>query len=188
MNVPDTYFDDFREDLEDAECVQRIYEFTLRQVRGLVDYNDEEDVIQEVFFRLTKWPIGNKYNSARHYFSLLRITVRQSIAAYWKRRHSQRNDIRRRVLISELQQADGRNFEYLGESENVLQRMEIKETVKRILGAAESLTPRQQIMFRMRFLECQSHEEIAIKMGISIRTSYRLETSLRQILQRFAYE
>ena len=65
MNVPDYYFDGFEENLNDPRCVQRIYEFSLRQVRGLVDYNDEDDVIQEVFYRLTKWPIARKkYNSS----------------------------------------------------------------------------------------------------------------------------
>ena len=83
----------------------------------MVDYNDVEDVVQEVFYRLHKWPIGGmekKYNSARHYFSLLKITIRQAVAAYWKRRHSQRNDVRRRSFISQLKQEGDRGAEFVG--------------------------------------------------------------------------
>ncbi len=133
MDLPDHYFDDFVEDLSDPQCAQQIYDFALLQVRGLVDYNDEDDVIQEVFYRLTKWPISKKYNSKSHYFSLLKITVRQAIAAYWKRRHSQRNDVRRRIFISELQ-TEATSYDFSENSDNALHRLHIKETVKLKVG------------------------------------------------------
>lgn len=182
VKPPDNFYDDFEEDLQDPKCVQRIYEFSLRQVRGFVEYSDEDDVIQEVFYRLTKWPIGKKYNSSRHYFSLLRITVRQAIAAYWRRRHSQRNDARRRTFISELQNDDGTKYELAGKSENVLLRMQIKEIVKLLMTRVETLTPAERTMFQLRFIDEQSHEEIAEELSVSIRTSYRLESRLRKKL------
>lgn len=180
----ETYTDDFVEDLNDPNCVQQIYDFSLSQVRGMVDYNDEDDVIQDVFYRLTKWPIGKKYNSARHYFSLLKITIRQSIAAYWKRRHSQRNDVRKRVFISELVQDGKFSFDFtdFGPS-NSLNRYHIKELVQLVLKHVETLPPKQKAMFNLRFLQGKSHEEIAQLLNISIRTSYRLETKVRELLQ-----
>ena len=180
----DGLFDDFVEDLNDPNCVQQIYDFSLTQVRGMVDYNDEDDVIQEVFYRLTKWPIGKKYNSTKHYFSLLKITIRQSIAAYWKRRHSQRNDVRKRVFISELILDGASNFDFtdFGPS-NSLNRYHIKELVQLVLKHVQTLPAKQKTMFQLRFLQQKSHEEIAIQLGISIRTSYRLETKVREILQ-----
>lgn len=185
MNAPDHYFDDFKEDLNDPVCVQQIYDFALLQVRGLVEYNDEADVIQEVFYRLTKWPIGEKYNSKRHYFSMLKITIRQAVAAYWKRRHSQRNDIRKRKFISELQ-TDAYSYEPNSNTKAVWMGLHIKELVKLILERARSLSHRQQAMFQLRFLEQKSHEEIALELEISIRTSYRLESQVREILQAIA--
>lgn len=183
--VPDDYFDDFREDLNDPQCVQRIYDFSLSQVRGMVDYNDEDDIIQEVFYRLHKWPIGNKYNSAKHYFSLLKITIRQAIAAYWKRRHSQRNDVRKRVFISQLQQDGQRAVEFPAQTSDVWRRLHLKDLVQRVVEKANTLSGVQRRMFRLRFLEEKSHEEIAQTLGISIRTSYRIETRIRETLQEF---
>ena len=183
--VPDDYFDDFEEDLNDPQCVQRIYDFTLSQVRGMVDYNDEDDIIQEVFYRLHKWPIGNKYNSARHYFSLLKITIRQAIAAYWKRRHSQRNDARKRVFISQLQLDGQRSPQFAAESTDVWHRLHLKDLVRRVMEKASLLSDQQRTMFQLRFLEEKSHEEVAKVLGISIRTSYRIETRIRETLQSF---
>ena len=185
MKFHENLFDEFKEDLGDPQCVQRIYDFSLRQVRGLVDYNDEDDVIQDVFYRLTKWPIKAKYNSARHYFSLLKITVRQSVAAYWRRRHSQRNDARRRVFISDLQHDNATKYELAGSNENVLSRLQIKELVQRILDKVETLSPQERVMFRMRFLDERSHEEIAENLSLSLRTSYRMEGKLRAKLAKF---
>ncbi len=182
MEFPDHYFDDFVEDLNDPECVQQIYDFALKQVRGMVDYNDEDDLIQEVFYRLTKWPIGKKYNSKWHYFSLLKITIRQTIAAYWKRWHSQRNDIRRRKYVSELKSDEGKKYEFVGQSENVLHHLHLKEVILLILEKVTTLEPKQEIMFKLRFVEEKSHGEIAELLGISIRTSYRLESELRRVL------
>lgn len=185
MDIPDHYFDDFEEDLTDPDCVQLIYNFSQKQVRGLVDYNDEDDVIQEVFYRLTKWPIGKKYNSKRHYLSLLKITVRQAVAAYWKRRHSQRNDVRKRKFISELQSDQSKAYELEGRSEHVLQRLEIKEAVKLVLERVTRLNQRQRTIFKLRFVEQRSHEEVASLLGISLRTSYRLESQVRQLLVEY---
>ena len=184
MGIPDQFFDGFVEDLHDPACVQEIYEFSLTQVRGLVDYNDEDDVIQEVFYRLTKWPITKKYNSKRHYFSLLKITIRQAIAAYWKRRHSQRNDVRKRRLISELQADDTKHYEFEGKTQNVLYHLHVKEVVKQILSRTSALTRQQREMFRLRFVEEKSHQTISDLLGISIRTSYRVEAQVREILQQ----
>jgi len=184
-SVPDDYFDDFREDLNDPQCVQRIYDFSLSQIRGMVDYNDEDDIVQEVFYRLHKWPIGNKYNSARHYFSLLKITIRQAIAAYWKRRHSQRNDARKRVFISQLQQDGRRAVEFASRSQDAWQRLHLKDLVQRVIAKASTLSEEQRTMFQLRFLEEKSHEEIARTLGVSIRTSYRIETKIRETLQGF---
>ena len=183
MDIPGHYFDEFEEDLNDPSCVQQIYDFALQQVRGMVDYNDEDDLIQEVFYRLTKWPIGKKYNSKRHYFSLLKITIRQAIAAYWRRWHSQRNDIRRRKFVSELQSDESTKYEFIGQSENILHRLQLKEVVKRILDKVTTLQPNQKAMFKLRFVEEKSHGEIATILGISVRTSYRLESDLRHLLQ-----
>lgn len=182
MDLPSHYFDDFEEDLCDPVCVQQIYDFALLQVRGLVEYNDEDDVIQEVFYRLTKWPMGKKYNSKSHYFSLLKITIRQAIAAYWKRRHSQRNDVRRRKFISELQ-ADTANYEFSCESVNALHGLHIKEVVKLVLEKVKSLSSNQRTMFELRFVQEKSHDEISKRLQISIRTSYRLESQVRRLLQ-----
>ena len=183
--VPDDYYDDFQEDLSDPQCVQRIYDFTLTQVRGMVQYNDEDDIIQEVFYRLHKWPIGNKYNSAKHYFSLLKITIRQAIAAYWKRRHSQRNDARKRVFISQLQLDGQRSPQFASESTEVWRSLHLKDLVRRVMEKASTLSDQQRTMFQLRFLEQKSHEEVAQVLGVSIRTSYRIETRIRENLQRF---
>ncbi len=182
MDLPGHYFDDFEEDLADPVCVQLIYDFAAMQVRGLVDYNDEDDVIQEVFYRLTKWPIGKKYNSKSHYFSLLKITIRQAIAAYWKRQHSQRNDVRKRRFISELQ-AEASSFDFSSDAENVLYRLHVKELVGVVLAKVKLLSTNQRKMFELRFLNECSHEEISVQLGVSIRTSYRLESNVRQLLQ-----
>ena len=185
MDIPDYYFDDFEEDLHDSKCVQEIYEFSLSQVRGMVDYNDEDDVIQDVFYRLTKWPIGRgKYRSKRHYFSLLKITIRQAIAAYWKRRHSQRNDVRRRQFIGELTADRELKFEIAGQEATAIQQLQLKEQVRRVLDQVTTLSERHRVMFRLRFLEEKSHEEIASQLSISIRTSYRLEAQVRELLRR----
>lgn len=185
--VADDYVDDFVEDLNDPRCVQRIYDFALHQVRGMVDYNDEDDLIQDVFYRLTKWPINaKKYNSARHYFALLKITIRQSIAAYWKRRHSQRNDSRKRIFISQLERDSEKRYEFADasqDSDNVLAKLEIKELAKKVLAKAESMPENHKTMFRLRFVDEKSHEEISQHLGISIRTSYRLETKVRTMLR-----
>lgn len=183
--VPDDYFDDFVEDLNDPHCVQRIYDFSLSQVRGMVEYSDEDDIIQEVFYRLHKWPIGNKYNSARHYFSLLKITIRQAIAAYWKRRHSQRNDARKRVFISQLQLDGQRSPQFAAESSEVWHRLHLQDLVRRVMEKASTLSDPQRTMFQLRFLEQKSHEEVAKVLGVSIRTSYRIETKIRETLQSF---
>lgn len=185
MDVPDHFFDDFIEDLADPDCVQEIYDFTLSQVRGLVRYNDEDDLIQEVFYRLAKWPIGNKYNSKRHYFALLKVTIRQAIAAYWKRWHSQRNDVRKRRYISELQADESCKFEFEGQTENLLHALHIKEVAKRLRRKVTTLNQRQRIMFQLRFIEEKPHDEISTKLGISIRTSYRLEAQLRESLREY---
>ena len=188
MDIPDYYFDDFEEDLHDPKCVQEIYEFSLSQVRGMVAYNDEDDIIQDVFYRLTKWPIGDKdkkYRSKRHYFSLLKITIRQAIAAYWKRRHSQRNDIRKRRYIGELVLDENLKFEIAGRNVNTVRQLELKETIRRIMAEVETLTPRQRTLFKLRFLDELSHDEISQKLGISIRNSYRLESKIRELLKKF---
>ena len=151
----------------------------------MVEYNDEDDVIQEVFYRLHKWPIGKKYNSARHYFSLLKITIRQAIAAYWKKRHSQRRDARKRVFISQLQRDGEREFAVAENSESVLNGLHLKDLVKRILEKASTLSPQLKTMFQLRFIDEKSHEEIAKTLGVSIRTSYRLETKVRESLQSY---
>ena len=187
--LPADYVDDFVEDLSDPECVQRIYDFSVRQVRTMVDYNDVEDVVQEVFYRLHKWPIGGragtekKYNSARHYFSLLKITIRQAVAAYWKRRHSQRNDVRRRAFFSQLDQRGARGVEFVGDSNEPWRLVHLKELVASVLEKAKTLSHEQRVMFQMRFLDEKSHEEIAEVLGVSIRSSYRLETKVRKTLQ-----
>ena len=182
LDLPGHYFDNFEEDLSDPVCVQQIYDFALVQVRGLVDYNDEDDVIQEVFYRLTKWPIGKKYNSKSHYFSLLKITIRQAIAAYWKRRHSQRNDVRKRKFISELQN-EATRFDFDSNSESVVHRLHVKEVVHLVLEKVKSLNPRQRKMFELRFMKELSHEDISKQMKISVRTAYRWESKVRQLLQ-----
>ena len=185
MDIPDHFFDPFVEDLSDPKCVQEIYNFSLSQIRGFVNYNDEEDLIQEVFYRLTKWPMGARVNSKRHYFSLLKVTIRQCLAAYWRRNYSQRNDIARRRFISELERDEAVTFELEGTADNVLQRLQIKETVQRLLDSMDDLEPRYQTLFRLRFVEERSHEEIAELLGISIRTSYRHEAQLRERLLKW---
>jgi RNA polymerase sigma factor (sigma-70 family) len=182
VNAPDKYYDDFQEDLSDPKCVGLIYDFSLRQVRGMVDYNDEDDVIQDVFYRLAKWPIAKKYNSKRHYFSLLRITVRQAIAGYWKRRHSQRNDVRKRRFISELQ-TDCQSHEFASRLDSPWYLLHLKDAAQMVLERAQSLNTKQRAMFELRFLEEKSHSEIAETLKISVRTSYRLESQLREIFQ-----
>jgi RNA polymerase sigma factor (sigma-70 family) len=183
--IPEHYFDDFVEDLNDPDCVQEIYEFSLGQVRGMVDYNDEDDIVQDVFYRLTKWPMAKKYNSRRHYYSLLKITIRQSIAAYWKRRHSQRNDARKRRYISELHSEDSRTYEFEGSTESVFHRLQMKEMVKLVLKKVTTLKPKHRAIFQLRFIEDRSHEQIADLLKISLRTSYRLESQVRQRLHDY---
>ena len=194
--IPDDYVDDFVEDLSDPKCVQKIYDFSVRHVRTMVDYNDVEDVVQEVFYRLHKWPIGGrvcggrsntgkKYNSARHYFALLKITIRQAVAAYWKRRHSQRNDVRRRTLLSQLKWDGDRCAEFVGATDEPWQLVHLKELVASVLEKAKTLAHEQRVMFQMRFLDEKSHEEIAEVLGVSIRSSYRLETKVRKTLQGY---
>ena len=182
MDLPGHYFDDFEEDLSDPVCVQQIYDFALVQVRGLVDYNDEDDVIQEVFYRLAKWPIGKKYNSKSHYFALLKITIRQAIAAYWKRRHSQRNDVRKRKFISDLQN-EAIRFDFDSNADSVLYKLHIKEVVNLVLEKVKSLTASQRKMFELRFMKELSHEDVSKQLKISVRTSYRLESQVRELLQ-----
>ena len=184
-NATNDYTDDFVEDLSDPNCVQRIYDFSLSQVRGMVEYNDEDDVIQEVFYRLHKWPIGKKYNSAKHYFSLLKITIRQAIAAYWKHRHSQRRDARKRVFISQLQKDGEREFGFTDNTESIWNRLHLKDLTRRILEKANALSIEQKTMFQLRFVEEKSHEEISKVLGVSVRTSYRLEIKVREVLQNF---
>ena len=139
-------------------------------------------MIQDVFYRLTKWPIAKKYNSKRHYFSLLRITVRQAIAAHWKRRHSQRNDVRKRRFISELQN-DSERHEFASRLNSPWYLLHIKDAAQMVLDRAQSLNPKQRAMFQLRFLEEKSHSEIAAALKISVRTSYRIESQLRDIFQ-----
>ena len=183
MGKPDLQFDDFKEDLRDPQCAQLIYDFAKGQIRGLVDYNDEEDVVQEVFYRLTRWPIKAKYNSTRHYFALLKITIRQAVAAYWKHRHSQRNDYRKRRFVSELVADNELKYEFEGSTENVLTRLQINEQFKMVLEKVKTLDEKHRKFFDLRFLQERSHGEVAQALQISARTSYRLESHLRDLLQ-----
>jgi RNA polymerase sigma factor (sigma-70 family) len=187
MNIPENYYDEFEEDLHDPNCVQEIYNFIAQSIRGLVEYNDENDIIQEVFYSLTKWPMQKKYNSKRHYFSLLKITIRQIIASYWRRKHSQRNDIRRRTFISQLQHdSHKRTFTPKDKKTRGVEHYPMmKEAVALVLKKVDTLEEKEKAYFRLRFIEEKSHETIASLLNISLRTSYRFEHKVRKILVEY---
>ncbi|MEM7784010.1 MAG: sigma-70 family RNA polymerase sigma factor [Planctomycetota bacterium] len=180
----DPHDEPFHADLGDPDCVQKIYDFVRIQINGLVDYNDEDDVIQEVFYRLTRWPMRAVYESKPHYYSLLKITARQVVAAYWKRWHSQRNDVRRRRFISELESDHGSQVEFVDDRTTSGEQQQLKELVQKVLETVQSLSHRDQVFFKWRFILQRTPDEISEALKISVRTCYRIEARLREKLQK----
>jgi len=89
------------------------------------------------------------------------------------------------VFISQLQLDGQRSPQFAADSTEVWHRLHLQDLVRRVMEKASTLSDQQRRMFQLRFLEQKSHEEVAQDLGVSIRTSYRIETKIREILQGF---
>lgn len=142
---------------------EKIYFFSLRY---LADKSDSEEIVQMVFISL--WEHRKTLDVSKSIKSYLyKITVNH-IYNYLKKKAIQRRYIETELLKSE------------GYSNSTLDNIFYIELEKKIKLIISSLSPQQQLIFRLSRFEGLSHEEIAKKLELSIRT---VENQIYRVLK-----
>jgi RNA polymerase sigma-70 factor (ECF subfamily) len=142
---------------------EKIYFFSIRY---LADKSDAEEIVQMVFISL--WEHRQTLDVSKSIKSYIyKITVNH-IYNYLKKKAIQRRYIETELLKSE------------GSSNSTLDNIFYIELEKKIILIISSLSAQQQLIFRLSRFEGLSHEEIAKKLELSIRT---VENQIYRVLK-----
>lgn len=147
-----------------------IYPFILKHTPSR---EDAEEVIQQTFLRA--WLYRDKLSDVIYMKSWL-----FKVAAREYRKHV-RDSLSRRVKIARLEDCQG----HLPASQST--QLNVKEIGLLVEGAIEKLSPQRRQVFYLSRKEHLSIEEIATRMGISIKTvKNTLTAALAQIREHLA--
>jgi len=124
--------------------------------KRLGDASSAQDVAQEVFFRLWEKATSQKLN-IENLGAYLFVAVRNGVFRYFEKasRYESLSDV-----VSEMEQL------HAGADGNLL----YQEFLRSFAALIASLPPQQQQVFRLRFEEGLSTQEIAEKLELSVKT------------------
>lgn len=113
-----------------------------------------EDLIQNVFMKI--WVGRANLNENKNFKNYLLVSVRNDIYQYF----------RKQFQVDETSEYP----EIIDASQNLETKLSAKELEKRIAGIISKMPQRRQEIFNLSRLEKLSNQEIASRLGISIRT------------------
>lgn len=138
-------------------------------IKFTADKDLTKDIIGEFFLHI--WDHRSSFASAENVKPYIIISYKRFVIAYLTK-------ISRQLDIEEQQPS---SYEY--SYEDYIIAWQNEETMKKLLRSAiESLPERQRELIQLRYYEQMSHEEIAVKTKLSIRTVYnKLHEAIKKL-------
>lgn len=118
---------------------------------------DAEEIVQEVFVKI--WESRSKLNAYSSFESFLFTIAYNATIDLLRKRVNERKYMENLVALQQIQEAP-----------DVLDEIHFKELDDKLKKLLDELTPRQKEIFQLSREEGFSHEEIAVKLGISVNT------------------
>lgn len=161
-----------RGDLKSYEALfHRYYNLFLAFAQGFVrDRQTAEDIVQEVFMKL--WLHRERLDEGRSLYNLLFTMTKHRIYDHFRRKFNL--ETLRRPLL----EYDAASDEQEG-PEAGLDAEQLRQTISQTVAA---MPPQRQVIFALSRQENLSRQEIAERLGLSVRTvDKHLELALREI-------
>ena len=133
---------------------KRLYGFVLRYIKVEAD---AEEIVQEVFVKI--WQARNKLDAYSSFESFLFTIAYNTTIDLLRKRVNERKYLENLVALQQIQEAP-----------DILDEIHFKELDDKLKKLLEELTPRQKEIFQLSREQGFSHEEIAVKLGISVNT------------------
>ena len=133
---------------------KRLYGFVLRYIKVEAD---AEEIVQEVFVKI--WESRSKLNAYSSFESFLFTIAYNATIDLLRKRVNERKYLENLVALQQIQEAP-----------DILDEIHFKELDDKLKKLLEELTPRQKEIFQLSRGQGFSHEEIAVKLGISVNT------------------
>lgn len=118
---------------------------------------DAEEIVQEVFVKI--WESRSKLNAYSSFESFLFTIAYNATIDLLRKRVNERKYLENLVALQQIQEAP-----------DILDEIHFKELDDKLKKLLEELTPRQKEIFQLSRGQGFSHEEIAVKLGISVNT------------------
>lgn len=147
----------------------RYYSIILVFISGMIkDKAAAEDITQSIFMRL--WTGRQRLDVRKSIKNYLYVSSKNEIVNYFKSKYSNK--------IS-LQEEESESLQSDDDIEKEISQKEQKENLSRIIGMMSDM---RQTVFRMSHIECLKNQEIAEKLGISVRTVEKhLQLAIKEI-------
>lgn len=132
--------------------------------RFLIDHDDTDDVVQEVFIKVWK-NLENFREDSQLYTWLFRIATNESITFLNKKKQKQ------------MQSLDEEGSEYLSDNLTASSYFNGNEVQLKLQKALLTLPDKQRLVFNMKYFDDMKYEEISDVLGTSVgalKASYHL--------------
>lgn len=113
-----------------------------------------QDLTQDIFLKI--WMQREKLTAIENFKSYIYVVGRHQVIAALRKKIMETADADIASLREDMQAPD--------------LRLEGKEAYKMLMEGVERLTPQQKLIFKMSRIEGLSHEQIALKLGLSKNT------------------
>lgn len=146
-----------------------LYNFTRLYINSI---DDSKDIVQQVFIKL--WESRTLIKEEENFKGFLFIITRNIVFNFFKQSFNESS-----YKISVLRAFTDSNIEAFYEIEENIYADELKEYLKLLI---DTLPPRQKEIFLLSREENLSYQEIADRLGISIKTvEHRISQSLKYL-------
>jgi RNA polymerase sigma-70 factor, ECF subfamily len=133
---------------------RRLYGFVIRYMKLEAD---AEEIVQEVFIKI--WESRNKIDVYSTFDSFLFTIAYNAMISQFRKRTNEKKYLEHLKSLQQVETATDLNDE-----------IHYNELNKKVQALLNELTPRQKEIFQLSREEGLTHEEIAIKLDISVNT------------------
>lgn len=133
---------------------KRLYSFVLKYIK---QKEDAEEIVQEVFVKI--WESRNKIDAYSSFESFLFTVAYNATISLLRKRASESKYIEH---IKSLQ--------HINNSPDLIDEIHFNELNNKVQSLLNELTPRQREIFQLSREQGLSHDEIAVKLNISVNT------------------
>ncbi|MEN8117953.1 MAG: RNA polymerase sigma-70 factor [Bacteroidota bacterium] len=133
---------------------KRLYGFVLRYIKQEAD---AEEIVQEVFVKI--WEARSKIDVYSSFESYLFTVAYNTTISLLRKRVNEKKYKEHLISVQQFNEAPGFTNEIY-----------FKELTQKVQTLLDELTPRQKEIFQLSREKGLTHEEIAIKLGITVNT------------------